>query len=876
MTNPDAFNPQKQLKRFPLLVVVPGCIFCLFAFLFHFTAFAKKEPTIDEISVFLNVSGLGGIELEALIQDEKVYLPVTDLFDYLKIKNKLSSKLDSVSGFFLSENNTYVIDKTKNQIILQNQIYTLKPDDLIQTLTGLYLRSTIFGKVFGLDCIFNFRSLSINLSTKLDLPVIRAKRQEMMRQNISKLKREIIADTIIKRKYPAFSFGAADWAVTSTQQEQNVQNTMLNLSLGAIVAGGETNISINYNTQQAFNLKQQNYFWRYANNDNKTLRQVIAGKIPLRSTASLFAPVVGLQFTNSPTTFRRSFGTYTLSDIIEPEWMVELYINNVLVDFVKADASGFFAFRVPMVYGNSTLQLRFLGPAGEERIKEQNVNVPYNFLPKNEMEYTWSAGVLEDGKQSRFSRLDVKYGLSHSITIGSGVEYLSSVITGPVMPFINASFKVASDLFLSADYTYNVLARAIMNYRTSSDFLLELNYTRYKEGQQAIYNNYLEERRAIISQQFRGRNFSAFSRFTINQIVYPNGNQTVADVLFSGSWQGISSNLTTYGLFINQGYLNVYSNLSLALRLPYRYVLRPQVQYGYRNERINSIRMEVEKQLFGRGYLNLTYDNNFNYYLQSFSLGLRFDLSFIRASFSARQTNNRTFFTQSLSGGSVYDGKTNYLKLNNRNNVGRGGLVISPYLDINSNGRRDAHEPKIMGLKLKINGGRIQNNIRDTTIQIFDLEPYTSYLLEINRNSFDNITWHLKNATLKVAIDPNKLKLIGVPVNVSGEASGMVYGTNADSTGQGRIIINFYRNGSTLVGHTLTESDGYFSFLGLPPGSYTASVDRVQLGKLKMIAFPASKPFKIAASADGDVASNIEFKLQLLADRTVGRGLKSH
>ena len=102
------------------MLIASVCIVC-FTLLFPCAAFAEEEPAFEEISVFLNVTGLGGKEIEALIKGEEAYLSVTDLFDYLKIKNRPSAKLDSVSGFFLAENNPYVIDKTNNQIILQKK-----------------------------------------------------------------------------------------------------------------------------------------------------------------------------------------------------------------------------------------------------------------------------------------------------------------------------------------------------------------------------------------------------------------------------------------------------------------------------------------------------------------------------------------------------------------------------------------------------------------------------------------------------------------------------------------------------------------------------------------------------------------------------------
>ena len=854
-------NFTQHLKAHSFVFVISACLFSFFTFLSPLTAAAIDEPAYEEITVYMNSPGLGGTDLDVVIKGKEAYLSITELFEFLKIKNKISANQDSISGFFITQNNNYLINKINNSITLEQKIYTLSADDLIKTPSGLYLKSGIFGKVFGLNCDFNFRSLSINLTTKLDLPVLHEKRQEMMRQNLGKLKSEIVADTTIRRKYQAFNLGTADWAVSSTQQQGGSTSTLMNLRLGAIVSGGETTINLSHNTQGNFELKQQNYLWRYVKNDNPLVRQVLAGTIPVQTVSTLSAPVVGLQVTNAPTTIRRSMGTYTLSEHTNPEWTVELYMNNVLIDYVKADASGFFSFQVPMVYGSSVLQLRFFGPWGEEQTKEENISVPYNFLPKNELQYTASSGIVENGQQGRLVRFEANYGLSRLVTIGSGTEYLSSVSLNPVMPFANIAYRPVSTLVFSGDYTLNVRTRAIATYQMKSELTFELDYTKYKEGQEAILNSFVEERKAVISKQFRGMNFSGFARFSLDEVVYPNTKQTLSDLMFSYTWKNVSSNITTYTVLMDKDFLNTYSNLAVAWALPHRYTLRPQLQYTYTSGRLNSATMEIEKQLFGSGFVNLTVNNNLVYHTMNATLGLRFDLSFARAAFSATQANKRTSLTQSFSGGAVYDQKTKYAKLNNRSNVGRAGMVIYAFLDLNGNNRRDENEPKIPGLQIRVSGGRMQPNLKDSTIQVFDLEPYTSYLVELNRDSFDNIAWQFKNATYKVAIDPNQLKLIEVPVQVSGEVSGNVYASKADSTGQGRITVNFYRNGSVLVGHALTENDGYFNFLGLPPGSYTACLDEAQLKRLHLTASCIKKPFKIKASVEGDVVPNVNFKL---------------
>ncbi|MBK6643630.1 MAG: hypothetical protein IPG39_21560 [Bacteroidetes bacterium] len=96
----------------------------------------------------------------------------------------------------------------------------------------------------------------------------------------------------------------ADWFVISTQQPSSSYDLRTNLVLGGLVLGGETNLSLNYNNRERFTEKQQYYLWRYANNDNKFVKQIIAGKMVHKSISSINSPIVGVQITNTPTISR--------------------------------------------------------------------------------------------------------------------------------------------------------------------------------------------------------------------------------------------------------------------------------------------------------------------------------------------------------------------------------------------------------------------------------------------------------------------------------------------------------------------------------------------------------------------------------------------
>lgn len=822
----------------------------------------SQEPEFDEISVFFQVKNIGSLELGALIRGQEVLLPLTDIFEFLKIRNSLSADMDSISGFFLTPNASYLVDRRANAITFQGKTFRLKEGALIRTETNLYLLSGYFGEIFGLDCQFNFRALSVTLTTKLELPAMREVRLDMMRQNINRLKGDQPVDTIIPRSRPLFHLGMADWSVITTQDLNLKNDTRLNLALGAVIAGGEANALLNYSNNEVFSEKQQYYYLRFVNNDRKYLRQSTFGKISTDAISSLFDPVVGIRLTNTPTTYRRSFGTYPISDYTNPGWVVELYVNNVLVDYKKADASGFFNFQVPLVYGNSNIRLKFYGPWGEERLKEQQISVPFNFLPPKELEYTVNAGMVEDSLNSIFSRAALNYGISRGITAGTGVEYLSSVVNGPVMPFVSVATRPFSNVLLSGEYVYNVRGKGILNYQMPRNILLELNYTRYKEGQKAVSYNYLEERKAILTLPVGGKNYSFYNRLTYNQVVLPGTGYSTAEWLISGIALGVNANLTNYAMFIKNSNPYVYTNLSLSLRFPYGFMFIPQTQYEYSQQEFISAKASLEKYLFKNGFFSLTYENNLKSKIQSLQLTLRYDLPFARTGFTARRTNDQTTLIEMAQGSLIMDHKANYLGATNRVSVGRGGIVFAPFLDTNCNNKKDPGEPRVKGLNIRVSGGNSTENERDSTIRVMDLEPYTKYYVEIDPVRLENVAWKVRMKAMSVTADPNMLKLVEIPVAVVGEVTGMVYRNyGSNQQGIGRIIVNIFDGKNNLAGRTLTEQDGYFSFLGLAPGNFVARIDSAQATRLNLTATPTGVPFTIHESAEGDIVEGLDFVL---------------
>jgi hypothetical protein len=825
------------------------------------TCKAQTIADYDEISVSFNIQRVGTAEMQTLIYNETAYIPVVDLFDFLKI-NIVSRDLDAVSGTFIHQNAAFLFDLPNNNVVYKGKNFDLKPNSLIKTASNLYLRSDYFYEIFGLNCLFNFRSLSVVISTDLELPVMREMRLEQMRNNLNKLQGVFKTDVFVGRKNPSFYFGTADYSlVTSAGNNETPTDTRASLGVGGIVAGGETNAILNYQSNIAFSNRQQYFLWRYVDNDQTLAKQFLAGNIKGQSISSIYAPIVGVQVTNAPTTYRRSFGTYTINNYTEPNWTVELYVNGVLINYIKADAAGFYTFKVPLVYGNTAVKLRFYGPFGEERSTEENINIPFNFLPKGEFEYTASAGIVEDGQNTRFGRFSSNYGFNKNITVGAGFEYLSSITSGTEIPYVNTSFRLFPNLLISGEYDYNVRSKAVLSYNLASGLQFEMYNYWYKRGQTAINNTFIEDHKAILSFPFRGRHYAAYTRLSWQDIRLENTHYSTTEWMLSTVVGNMNASANTFGLFFPNKASYLYTNYAIGIRSFRNMLITQQLQYEYSNKKVMTIKTELEKRIFINGYANLSYEKNFISDISYAEFGLRYDFSFAQTRFSVRKTNDVYRTQQSINGSLIHDGRSGITDFNNYTSIGKGAILLIPYLDVNGNMRRDNDEPDVQGLKVIVNAGRTERSAKDGSILIKDLEAYGNLNIELDPSGFERVAWRLVKKNYTVVVEPNFVKNIEVPVSVFGEVGGRVFVVdNQDEKGIAGIVITIYNDKSKNIAEITSEADGYFSYLGLLPGNYTAKINVIKLEKMGLTTKSASFEFNILSSTEGTLIDNIKFK----------------
>lgn len=825
----------------------------------------KNETVPDPVAFYLFpvsvfVEGAGSFDVDVLYTDNNLlFINVDDLFNSLKIPCADGLKRLSLEGFIGNGQQPYSIDFGKGLIRVGNKV--IKTQNKLRKESGsLYMESSLFTEAFGMTLDFNYRSLTVKLKSDFELPLVKQTRLEKVRFNIAKIKGGLIADTLIRRNYHLFKFGTLDWAASSFQNWKGKTNNAVGLSLGTELLHGEANVSLNYNDQFKFDNRQVQYLWRWIDNDKTFIKQAQIGKINVPTISFINAPIVGASIRNTPTTVRKAKGSYVINEITEPNWIVELYINDILIDFVTADASGAFIFKVPIVYGFTTLKLRYYGPTGEERTEEREMNVPYTVMPVNEFEYALSAAIVEDSAGSHFAKGEFNYGVNRFFTIGGGLEYLSSLPSGDIIPFARATVQPFNRLIINGEYAHGVRTTGLLNYYITKDVLLELDYSKYVNGQKATIFNASEERKARLSLPFKYKKVNGYFRLDYSQLVYNTFNYNYSNLTFSTYYKRFNANVLTQLNWVNQKSPYTTSDLAFSYTFKNNYVLRSIARYNATDAVILSYRAELEKRI-AKGFISASFQRNIqsnDFYL---NVGCKYDFSFARATVSTSQSKLDSGNSISAQGSLAFGGGNGYIHSNVNSSISRGGILLYPFLDLNQNGILDNGEHLVKITAAKVNGGKTVFSKNDTIVRIPNLNSFTNYIITFDDADLDNIAWRFKLKTYQVLVDPNQFKRIDVPILAMGEISGMTYIEKENSLkGIGRISIKIYKKDSDkLVTEILSESDGYLYKLGLKPGEYRACIDPEQLKNLDFVAEPACRYFTIKKLEEGDIVDGIDF-----------------
>jgi hypothetical protein len=584
------------------------------------------DPTFEEVPVEIIVERQGATVVPALIKGDSLFLPIYDIFEYVGIKAEPSTDHQSISGFFIHESQPYIVDSKSGKITLGSR--TFSTEGLIFSQSRIYLASTEWGKIFDLHMRFNFRALEVALTTNLELPAVREKLREQVRRALLRAEERIKADKYAPLDRSLINGAVIDWSLSS-ELLPAYRRVNYSAGVGMEFLGGDLTASTSGTSDQNITLARTPITWRYVLPESKIVSQVVAGNsVQFPGTVAL-PYATGLHITNTPVTFRQGFSSYVVRDYTEPNWMVELFVNNRLVDYARADASGYFQFSTPLPYGTTNIRLKFYGPFGEERTREKLVQVPYTFVPPGEVEYGVTAARLFDTNRTYYGSAGVQAGITSWLTLGGGSYYFSDSAREPFAPVGSISLRIADQLLINAAYIHGFEAKGHLTYSLPSGINADLSYVRFAKEQRFFNRRTLEERRITLGLPLRFDWLPGAFRASATQSISEDADDILGEAglttfLFSTPITYTAS--SQYQRKPTTGMLTLKSNLSMLLRVPFDLLLRPEAEFDHKRAALNTVRATLERHLGSYGWLTLGFERNIPLKSNVAKLDLRFEL----------------------------------------------------------------------------------------------------------------------------------------------------------------------------------------------------------------------------------------------------------
>ena len=836
----------------------------------------------DQQEVFLsfNYRNLFEEVIIAYYEDGKYYLPVSKIFNLLKISNRVYYDELSLEGFYLKPDNQYRFDFQSYTISLDSkQTFQYNASQMLVKELDYYVELEVLAEVFDLNFTVDLNNLLLHLQTPHVLPVVEEQQRAERRARQEKLNIERdFYPLVFDRDRELLGGGFLDYSLSSNINQTN-NSYNYNFDLGTEVLGGDLQGSAFGSYSDNFsNFRTNNLRWRYVLRDNKYLTQAFVGQT--NSDGLIGRNFTGVRLTNEPIEPRFLYDSYEIEGRAPIGSEVELYYNNALYDYTRVTDTEQYRFLAPLTYGISRLRLRIYGPDGRITERQERIQVPFSFLPRGEFSYHLNAGRLDNAifgssQESNIVQGDVSYGVSNWLTQKAGIEYLNEYSDQSPIIYSSTSARILDEYLLNADVAPGAFYRFSADVVYPSSASLGLDYTYFADS--GIYNPLNNE------QEVSG---NIFAPFVLGQI--PFNVRVLGNYAFKEPTNNIS-----YSLDLNSRINRFNIRLSYRDRKFGRFTLDPgsssslsasgtylisrnselprylqntfisgRLDYNPGIGSFEQAEIQASRSIFDEGRVQASFSRNFIGDFNYFNIGVTIDFSALRSTSTVRSTRNQTSFTQNVRGSIGYDDFNKDVVLSNRQQVGRSATSLRLYVDANNSGTFDEGDDVINDEAIRIGRAGVTSNSKNGILRFSQLQAYHRVNMEINEAAIKNPLLIPQLDNFSIVTDPNQYKPINIPFYVSGVIEGRVQRVTQNGK-QGASGIRLYLKGkeSDFEKEMQTFSDGSFYTYKVPPGEYTLEVDSTQLQFLQARTEPEILEFEVEALAEGDYVDGLNIMI---------------
>jgi hypothetical protein len=862
---------------------------------------ARPQEETDLLILELKLgSRLLSSEMLGFSKAASLLLPLSGFAKAIEFPIGADTSLGRASGWFIRENRLFSLNMATSKVTIDGKALTFE-SGLAQIIEDdIFVDVRLLAKWFPIDIDYDIASLSVKLTSREPLPI----EEKLIRENRrSKLGEGRKTRNFPRREVPYSMFSmpifdtSIEFGYKSDQDDVTNNNTRYSVLAAGDLLGQSAQMYISGDDAQR--ISQARLEMGRKDPDGQLLGLMDATEYTAGDIRSIQVPLVsniadgrGASVSNFPISTPSEFDRITLEGNLLIGWDVELYRNEVLLDFKSSQDNGRYKFDdVPLLFGVNNLKLIFYGPQGQVREETRQTRVGPGQIKSGETLYRASA-VQQDlqlfldedqaantsdqlGKTRAF--LEIQHGLHKNISIGTSVSsipsprgnhqnYLGMNIGGFIGPFagridavrdlskgwagkisVQTSFGGVSLLGDHSRY-YDFSSEQVSD---TSDPLLHKSNLRLDGIARVPFIPHVPYSFKL-SDEYRASGK--------NQITAENRASMAvgaAALTNSLSWLllddvGTSTSTVTGSATLGGSIYDVR--------------LRGQIAYSLDEERdITSGTLSGDWQIFKDYRLKLgvdkqfsssrltTYSGGLSTQLENVSLGGNVEYSH-RGDLSAKLTMSFSFGRNPKTGRFFMSGKPM---------ASKGAVASRVYLDKNNNGTFDGgDEPMENVALLADNAPSERKSDADGSVALTGLTAHRDTNISVDRKSLEDpfLTPVFNGAS--IVPRPGVFALIDIPVVSSGEIDGTVYRRQGKWANEvSDVVVQLVDTSGNLIREVKSAFDGFYLFDFVKPGKYTVRINPDQMTRLN-IAQPPSKATHIKGA--GSIARDIDFVLSAM------------
>jgi hypothetical protein len=342
----------------------------------------------------------------ALLKNNKIYLPASELANIIKFKTTLDIQQGIFEGFFYDQENSFYIDALNNVYELKGIKNSLPSNTAILSDFGnglgeLYIDSEFLNKLWLLKLEFHFSDMSLSINTPKNLPnelILERGKKRKIRGGKKDFKTTGL--TYLPNNYKLFSLPYLNITAKSAYDSSREKTTSSIYFRGKNdLFGAQADYNFSFiNDEDSFRLDDNRFLLTkksdYPGGLPLGIKKLELGDIILSPPTKVlsFAEGRGVRVSTLSEERLKEFDETIVSGTATPGWEVEVYNGRNLVGFdIVADDGSYSVSEIPLYYGLNKIKTILYGPEGQKEEKIEDISVSNKMLQPGKTVYELSA-----------------------------------------------------------------------------------------------------------------------------------------------------------------------------------------------------------------------------------------------------------------------------------------------------------------------------------------------------------------------------------------------------------------------------------------------------------------------------------------------------